>query len=357
MAPRNDVILRMTFFKKSVLDSHLYHVAPQPGIKLNQNECPYDVPLELKVKVTEKLIKTDWNRYPLEEEYRLKNKLADFHDVDPSQICMSNGSNVLIQAMVGILPARSKVLVLDPSFVIYEMQAELQGFKVIKVPLSEDFELLAERTLAAIKKEKPGIVFIPNPNPPTGSLFDKRSLYRIIQMANCPVVIDEAYYEYTGETVLDWMNDFNNLIVMRTFSKALGLAGVRFGYLISNTDICEQIEKFLMTFRLSSITCVIAETILENHHYVTEAVQLTKSERARVFSEMQKINGLKVYPSEANFLIFTVDDAVHVMSALKEKGILVRNVSNGSTLKSHLRTAIGTPEENDAFLSALKQIL
>lgn len=347
----------MTFFKKSILDSHLYHVAPQEGVKLNQNECPYDVPLDLKVQVTEKLIKTDWNRYPLAEEHRLKNKLADYHDVDPSQICMSNGSNVLIQAMIGVLPAKSKVLVLDPTFVIYELQAELQGFKVIKVPLSEDFELLTEKTLATIKKEKPGIVFLANPNPPTGSLFDKRSLYRIIQMANCPVVIDEAYYEYTGETVLDWMNDFNNLIVMRTFSKAMGLAGVRFGYMISNTDIAEQIEKFLMTFRLSSITCIIAETILENMDYVKTNVQATKSERARLFSEMQKISGVRVYPSEANFLIFHVDDAVHVMSGLKEHGVLVRNVSNGGSLKSHLRVGVGTPEQNDLFLEGLKKIL
>jgi len=343
------------FFRKEILSGKVYRVDHDEGVKLSQNECPWDIPIDLKVKITERLLKTDWNRYPLTELLDIQKKLAKWHGVLPDQIAVANGSNVLIQALINVIPRSSKVLIVDPTFVIYEMQAKLNGNKVIKVPLSEDFELLTEKTLATIKKEKPGIVFIPNPNAPTGTLFDKKSLHRIIQAAECPVVIDEAYYPFTEETVISWLEDFDNLIVMRTFSKAFALAGIRFGYLIADPDIAPQIEKFLMTFRLSNVTLAIIDEIIGNEDYVKDYVSDIVKERGRVFAELQKYDDIRVFHSEANFLLFRVPNAPALAQQLMTDGIIIRNICNDDSLKNCLRVAIGAPEENDAFLDALKR--
>jgi len=346
------------FFRQEILDNQLYHVDYCEGVKLNQNECPWDVPIDLKVRITERLIKTDWNRYPVDDLIHLQTKIANQTEgIRPNQIVLSNGSNTIIQALIQVILPHSKVLILDPSFVVYELQAKLLGHRIVKVPLSENFELQIEKTLTAIKKEKPGIIFIANPNAPTGTLFDKQSLYKIIQTANCPVVIDEAYYPFTDETAVDWLNDFQNLIIMRTFSKALALAGVRCGYIIANPDISMQVEKMLMSFRLSKITCVIVDEILDHHSYLKEYVSNILKERGRLFSKMQKMNGLQVFPSEANFLLFRVENSTKVNKKLMEQRVLIRHVSQPGPLKNCLRVTVGTAEENDQFLNALSSSL
>lgn len=345
------------YIRPEVQESKLYNVQHAEGVKLNQNESPWDIPLDLKVKICERLIRTDWNRYPVEDLVMLQKKIAKLNGLAPDQIVIANGSNVLIQALINIIPMHHKVLTLDPTFVIYEMEAKLHGNAVIKVPLSEDFELLAERTLTEIKKQKPGLIFIANPNAPTGTLFDKRSLYRIIQMAPCPVVIDEAYYPFTEETVLEWLEDFDNLIIMRTFSKAMALAGVRCGYLMANSELAQQVEKFLMTFRLNKMTAVIMDEVLDDHSYMKQYVKDIVKERGRLFSKLQKLDQIQVYPSEANFLLFKVKDAESIAKKMIEQKVLIRNISQPGPLENCLRVAVGTPEENELFLAALKSAL
>ena len=345
------------YFRNEILSNDLYHVEYQPGVKLNQNESPWDVPLELKVQITERLIKTDWNRYPVDDDYKqIKETLAREHGVLPNQVVLSNGSNTIIQALVNIISPTSKIILLDPSFSVYELQANLHGNKVIKVPLSEDFELLTEKTISTIKKERPGLVMIANPNSPTGTLFDKKSLYRIIQTANCPVVIDEAYFYFTAETVMEWMSEFDNLIILRSLSKAMALAGVRFGYAITHYEIAHNIEKFLIPYRMSRITCITVEEILKNPTYVTEYTQNIVKERGRLFSKLQTIEGVRVFPSEAIYLLLKIENASAIAQKLMEENVLVRNIDNGTTLKDCLRVTVGTPDENDTFLMTLKKV-
>lgn len=345
------------YFRQEVVESALYHVEHVEGIKLNQNESPWDIPLDLKVRITERLIKTNFNRYPIDDLVRLAEKIAAPLGVAADQIVISNGSNTIIQALINVIDTHSKVLTVDPTFVVYELEAILHGNKIIKVPLSDEFELNTEQTLTAIKKEKPGLIFIANPNAPTGSLFDKASLYKIIQMAQCPVVIDEAYYPFTAETVVDWLKDFDNLIVLRTFSKAMALAGVRCGYMIAHPEVAAQVEKFLMSFRLSVITTAIIEEALDHANYAQSYVEQIVKERGRLFAEMQKIERLRVFPSEANFLLFRLDGAAEVCKKLMEEKVLIRNVGNDGMLKNCLRVSVGTAEENDQFLAALKKVL
>lgn len=345
------------FFRQEILDSVLYHVDHVDGIKLNQNESPWDIPLDLKVRITERLIKANFNRYPVDDLVRLATKIATPLGVTPDQIVISNGSNTIIQALINVIDVRSKILTVDPTFVVYELQAILHGNKIIKVPLSDEFELNTEQMLTAISKEKPGLIFIANPNAPTGSLFDKASLYKIIQMAQCPVVIDEAYYPFTAETVVDWLKDFDNLIVLRTFSKAMALAGVRCGYMIADPEVATQVEKFLMSFRLSVITTTIIEEALDHQDYAQTYIQKIVKERGRLFAEMQKIEPVRVFPSEANFLLFRLENAAEICKKLMTAQVLIRNVGNDGMLKNCLRVSVGTTEENDQFLAALKKVL
>jgi len=357
-AIQRPIIKMKKYFRTEVEETDIYQIPYRPGIKLDQNESPWDIPIELKVAITEKLIKADWNRYPLTEDYKpILRKLAKEHDVLLEQFVLSNGTNTIVQALISMIPHNSKVLILDPSFSHYENQIQLQGRKLVKVPLSEDFELLPERTITAIKKEKPALILIANPNAPTGTLFDKKSLYRIIQMANCPVVIDEAFFYFTAETAMDWLNDFSNLIILRSFSRAAALAGVRFGYAVTDSDIAHTIEKCLTPFRLSKISCLIIEEILNHPKYIQEHAQSIIKERGRLFSKLQTIDGVQVFPSEANFLLLRMDKAKEVTKKLfEDEKVVIRDVSNDTTLENCLRVTVGTPAENDMLLMALKRV-
>lgn len=347
-------------FRQDVVDSPGYGVAHvENAIKLNQNESPWDLPIELKVAITEKLIKTDFNRYPLADPLVLKKKLAKTLHVMADQIALANGSNVLIQALVNATSFRNKgkVLVLDPSFAVYSMQAELFGCQVIRVPLGENFLLSHDAVIAAIKKENPTLIFIANPNAPTGNLFAKESLYKIVKAAQCLTVIDEAYYPYSNETLIDWLSEFQHLLILRTLSKAFALAGVRFGYAIADTEIIFQIEKVLLPFCLSSIACAIAGEALDHSGYVKDYTKIVLKERRKLFDELQKFKTLTAFPSDANFILFRVEDSIRVAKELKHRNVLVRDVGDGKRLKNCLRVSVGTPEENRTFLLALREVV
>jgi histidinol-phosphate aminotransferase len=347
-------------FRKDVLSAKAYVVPHvEDAVKLNQNESPWDLPIQLKVAITEKLIKTDFNRYPLAEPLQLKKKIAKHDKVLTDQIAVSNGSNVLIQAIVNAtsLKPRGKVMVLDPTFVVYAHQAEVFGIPVVKVPLGENFALSHEAVIAAIRKEAPSVLFISNPNAPTGNLFAKESLYKIVKAAPCLTVIDEAYYPFSNESLVDWLADFPHLVILRTLSKAFALAGVRVGYAIGEPDVIAQIEKVMMPFCLSTIACVIAMEVLDHADFVAGYVKDVLKQRRKLFDEMQQIAGVTAFPSDTNFILFRSERAAEIVRELKTRGLLVRDVNDGNRLKDCLRVSVGTPEENQEFLKALKEIV
>lgn len=331
-------------------------VKAEPGIKLDQNECPWDMPVGLKVSITEKLIKTDFNRYPLEDVLEFKKQLAKLNNVFTDQVAIANGSNVLIQALTLLIKPHSKVLIMEPTFPLYRLEAELFGHKVVAVPLSEDFRLQPELVLAAIKKENPALMFIANPNAPTGNIFAKEQLYRIIKAAGCLVVVDEAYYPFSGETLTDWMGEFPQLVILRTLSKAYGLAGVRVGYALGDADVIFQLNKILLPFNLSRVAIVIAGEVLAHDDYVGRQVKLVLKERQRVFEGLQKIPVVTPFPSDSNYILFRCPNSAWLLRELKKHQIILRDVADDNSLKNCARVAIGTPEENDAFLEAVTEL-
>ncbi|OGQ08810.1 MAG: histidinol-phosphate transaminase [Deltaproteobacteria bacterium RIFCSPLOWO2_12_FULL_40_28] len=346
------------FFRKELLEMPAYHLAEHDGVKLNQNEAPWDLPVPLKALGVEALLKTPWNRYPLGDTLLLKKKLAKHLGIWADNLVIANGSNVLIQALVMATSIDRNILTFDPTFSVYELEANLFNNTVVRVPLNEeDFSIPEDLTLRAIKKFKPSLIFIANPNAPTGNLFDISLLKKIIAIAPGLVVIDEAYYPFSGTTMIDSVREYENLVVLRTFSKAFALGGLRLGYVVCETDVARNLEKCLLPFCVSKIIASLAMVVLDHAEYINQYVKTICSERERVYEGLKHISSIKVYPSQANFILFQVENSEKVFKSLLKEKVIIRQVSNGRSLTNALRVSIGTPEENDAFLSSLTKVL
>jgi histidinol-phosphate aminotransferase len=345
------------YIRRQVRELPSYHLEAIDGIKLNQNESPFDIPVEVKALIIEKLMQTPWNRYPVDDLIKLKKKAANYLNVWPDSLSFANGSNVLIQALIQATSINGKVLVLDPTFSVYELQGKMLGNQIIRVPLNEDFTLPQKNLLNTISKEKPNIIFIANPNAPTGNLFSENDLREIIESSSSIVVIDEAYYPFSGSSVVDWVKDYQNLVVLRTFSKAFSLGGLRLGYMISDPEIAYEVQKCLLPFCINKLTFIVADTILDHPDYIQKYVDQINLERDRVFKEMKKISAIEVFPTKANFILFRVKDANLIFKKLVDQNIIIRQVDDGRALSNCLRVSIGTPDENDAFLDALEEVL
>lgn len=345
------------YFRKEVLQTKAYHLDSPEGVKLNQNESPFDLPIDLKAKVMEEMIKTPWNRYPIQDHLLLQKKMAKYLQVWPDKLLFANGSNVLIQAIVMAASSPKKIMVFTPSFSLYELSGKLFGTRVIKVPLNEDYSIPLDTTLSLIEKENPAIIFIANPNAPTGNLFDEESLKTIIKKAPGLVVIDEAYYPFSNATALPWMEDHHNLIILRTFSKAFALAGIRLGTLIAEPEIISQIKKCVLPFCVNKFSYIVASCVLDKPKYLDKYCKEIIKERDKVYKSMTMFEELEVFPSETNFIFFKYQDSLKLYNDLLRQGIIIRDISDKKALKNCLRVTIGTHEENKLFLLGLRKAL
>lgn len=343
------------YLRPEVLREAAYHLSSYPeAIKLNQNELPYDLPEDLKEELLRRLRALPFQRYPLPQPMALKRRLAEQLGLKPEQIEVANGSNVLIQALILATSLKGKVLTLDPTFSVYEIEAKLFGNRVIRVPLQEpDFGLPLEKTLAALKRQRPNIAFIANPNAPTGNLFPEEALLEVVAKAKCLVVVDEAYVQFSQATLLPHLKKFPNLVLLRTFSKGFGLGGARIGYLAAHPALAENLSKILMPYCLSSLSEATAHFVLDHADRFAPIVAEVIRERGRMLAAMRALPGLRVWDSAANFILFRVKNAKACFARLLAAGVLVRNVSDHGGLKNCLRVSVGRPEENDAFLGAL----
>lgn len=342
-------------FRDEVTSIKGYHLDEQKGIKLNQNESPWDIPVHLKAAVVEELLKTPWNRYPLGDHTRLKKKGAKHLKVWPDNLVFANGSNVLIQAIMIAAGIGRKVLVFDPTFSLYELQAEILGARVIRVPLEEDFSIPIDKTLKTIKTEQPSVIFIANPNAPTGNLFNPEALKKIIETSPGLVVVDEAYYPFSGVTVIDGIKQSEHLVILRTFSKAFSAAGLRFGTLVADPEVAREVQKCLLPFCMNRFTFAAASVIFDQADYVDEFCKKIVAERKRVYEEMKKISRITVYPSDSNYILFESPRPEDLFRRLIDSEVVIRQITDRRRFQFGLRVTIGSPDENDTFLAALKK--
>jgi len=333
-----------------------YEVVPFKGkIKLDIMENPYDLPSAIKDEFLRELKKLSLNRYPDPTANGLRVALSLYLNVDKEMIILGNGSDELILDLL-LTFGRGKIVYPEPTFAMYGILAKIAGQEPVGIPLREDFGLDAESIL---KVGQEGIIFIAYPNNPTGNLFSQEAIIRIIEEGSCLVVVDEAYCEFSGKTLLPFVKKYPNLIVLRTFSKAFGLAGARVGYLVANKEITDEILKVKLPYNLNAISQLLATITLKHGDLLRERIDKIKSERERVYKELQEIPGIIPYPSKTNFILFKVENlrGRDLFDLLVKEGILIRNLSNEGLLRNSLRLTIGKPGENDIFLESLKKIL
>jgi len=247
------------------------------------------------------------------------------------------------------------VFVPVPTFPMYEVGASLFGRPIVSVPLDEHFDLRLEESLEKIREEKPVLAFFSYPNNPTGNLFSRSKVERIRE-EGLFCVVDEAYYHYSGETFLEDALKREDTVVLRTLSK-IGMASLRVGFLIGREEVVRELEKARLPFNVSAPSQAVAKVFLtEGRAFLEEKVKEVVAERERLFDEMRKIPTVEVFPSKANFLLFRTPFPAHELhQELLKRGVLVRNVSYLPGLSRCLRVSVGKPEENDAFLEALKE--
>jgi len=349
------------FLKFSVQDLEAYTV-PQEGfpIKLNQNESPFDVRSEIKQEIWQRFQQDEWFRYPNEEPSDLLEALSIYSGHPREGILIGNGSNELIQAsMIGALNPGDGLLLIRPGFSVYPRLAKIFNCEVFEVFLNKNFEFDEKQILATLQEKSVQMLLIDSPNNPTGAFLDIRVVKNILENFEGLFVLDEAYFEFSCETARDLIAAYPNLVILRTLSKGFGLAGLRLGYMLGQPDVIAELKKAKLPFSVNRFSQVAAAILFKHSEIIQENTELIRRERKRLFEEMTNLQGIHVYPSRANFILFeTIEKPVQdIFNGLKEQGILIRDVSHYQKLEKALRVTIGKPEENDQFLEALVKTL
>ncbi|AAC07813.1 histidinol-phosphate transaminase [Aquifex aeolicus] len=337
------------------LEAYKTEVTPA-SVRLSSNEFPYDFPEEIKQRALEELKKVPLNKYPDPEAKELKAVLADFFGVKEENLVLGNGSDELIYYLsIAIGELYIPVYIPVPTFPMYEISAKVLGRPLVKVQLDENFDIDLERSIELIEKEKPVLGYFAYPNNPTGNLFSRGKIEEI-RNRGVFCVIDEAYYHYSGETFLEDALKREDTVVLRTLSK-IGMASLRVGILIGKGEIVSEINKVRLPFNVTYPSQVMAKVLLtEGREFLMEKIQEVVKERERMYDEMKKIEGVEVFPSKANFLLFRTPYPAHeVYQELLKRDVLVRNVSYMEGLQKCLRVSVGKPEENNKFLEALEE--
>ncbi len=351
-----------TLFRPKIGKMAAYKVADAAGlIKLDAMENPYHWPSDITEQWLDKLRTCHLNRYPDPDAKELGAIIRKLTQIpDQFDILFGNGSDELIQILLMALPTDSCVLAPEPSFVMYRQIAQTLDLNYHSIPLLPDsFELDMTTMLDSIKNYQPSMVFLAYPNNPTGNLFNKSFIIEIIEASPGLVIIDEAYAPFADETLINDLENHDNLLVMRTLSK-LGLAGIRLGFLIGSTRFIEQLNKIRLPYNINILTQISAEFALTQQDLFAEQTEKICQDRTVLINELIALPEIQVFESAANFILFRTpaNQATSIFLSLKEQGILIKNLSpQPGLLTDCLRVTVGKPEENQAFLSALKKTL
>ncbi|MEO0897318.1 MAG: histidinol-phosphate transaminase [Bacteroidota bacterium] len=300
-----------------------------------------------------------FNRYPDPLQREVKEKLASIKKVDPAQIFLGNGSDEAIDLLFRIFcePRKDHVMLLPPTYGMYKVSADINLVSTVEIPLRDDFQLDTEEIVSSIM---PGtkIIFICSPNNPTGNLMRKQSLELILQQASGLVVVDEAYIDFAeGESVLPLLKEYENLVVLQTFSKAWGLANLRLGMAFAHPDIIKLFNKVKPPYNVNGKTQELALGALGKEDQKKEMVQTILTQREVMEKELLELPMVeKTFPTHANFILVKVDKPNELYNILIDQQIIVRNRSRVTLCEGCLRITIGTEEENQSLIKALKAL-
>ncbi|PZX54806.1 histidinol-phosphate transaminase [Algoriphagus chordae] len=318
------------------------------GIFLDANENPYG-------SVTDE----DYNRYPDPYQLELKAEIAEIKNVKSSQIFLGNGSDEAIDLLFRAFcnPGKDNVILLPPTYGMYEVSAGINDVETRKIPLTADFQLQTDKILGATD-EHTKIIFVCSPNNPSGNKVNREDILRLLQEFKGLVVVDEAYIDFSDEpSFTNYINDYGNLLVMQTFSKAWGLASLRLGMAFASKQMIKVLNRIKPPYNISGLTQQTVLAAVRNVAKVNAMIADMLQEREYLRKEMTALDFVeKIYPSHANFLLVKIPNASHVYDDLIEEKIIVRNRSKVQLCEECLRISVGTRPENEAFLQALKKI-
>jgi len=329
-------------------------------IKINQNENPFDMPQEIKDEVARRLATRPWSRYPDFVASELLQQLAAFAGWMPEGTLAGNGSNELIQAVLAVLVGPGvKVVVPEPTFTLYRQIVTIFGGEVISVPLTARLTFDLPALMEITSDLRGGVLILCSPNNPTGCRVEDRDLIALARGFDGIVIVDEAYHEFSRHSAVPLLRELPNLIVLRTFSKAMAMAGLRVGYMLASPELTREVHKATLPYNLNFVSSTVARVACERYdNLLKPLVELLINERGRLSSAIARIAGLDPMPSDANFfLVKTELKPQRLFEELLDRAILVRDVSNYPMLGEHLRLSVGKPEENDTVVSALQDIM
>lgn len=317
------------------------------GIFLDANENSYGSIPEGKL-----------NRYPDPHHRKLRKKLSEIKNINSENIFIGNGSDEAIDLVIRAFcePSKDKILIMPPTYGMYKVAAEINDVDIVEVPLTSSFEIDINSVISAID-ENVKIIFICSPNNPTGNVLSNDSIKEMLNSFNGLIVIDEAYIDFVEkESWIAEFNNFNNLIILQTFSKAWGLANIRVGMAFANEEIIDVLNKIKYPYNVNGISQSLILKALENEFKKNKLVDILISERNKLTKVLLSLSFVdQVFPSDANFLLAQVKNATNVYNYLLSEKIIVRNRSKMIHCKECLRFTVGTMEENDILIEALKK--
>jgi len=346
--------------KPEVRDLRAYKLShDRARVKINQNENPWDAPARIKKETLRRLENRKWSRYPDFVPENLRAHLAEFSGWRTDGIIAGNGSNELIQAllMVTVGPGK-RVVICEPTFALYRQITTVLGGEVIGLPLTAELNYDTRALQKTVSDLQPYVTIVCSPNNPTGGLLGDQDLRALLESTDGLVVIDEAYHEFAEHSVVPLLRDHENLVVLRTFSKAMAMAALRVGYLLAAPELASEISKAILPYNLNAVSQTAAEVAVEMYEdELWPLVRKIVTERERLYDQLGRIAGLTPVRSLANFMIVKSSiDPKQVFAELIKRDILVRDVSGYPMLSDYFRLSVGTPEENDLVLSALREI-
>ena len=352
------------FFRKDLLNKRINIIEVEDKkINLSLNESPYNPFSFFSKDDWEDFLNFNINRYPRKDiEEKLKSEICEYNlnKIKPDNILMGNGIDDLLYLLfISISDKNSKILVSVPSYPDYINYSLSCGVGNISINLKENFQLDIDEIIENGKKKDVKMIIFCTPNNPTGNLLKKSDIFYILENIHDKlVVIDEAYFEFSGETFINNIYNYENLIILRSFSKGFFSSGLRFGYLIANSFIIGELLKVKSVFNLSALTQFVALKLFMKKDIIKKYINVLIEERDFLFKELGKIEGITSYKSYTNFLLFRVSENfnhIDLYNYLLKKEISLRNVSSLPMLDNCLRVSIGTKEQNKIFLSEMKK--
>lgn len=327
-------------------------------VMISANENASDVPFELRREIEREVRKVAFNRYPDPLANDLRDLIAEANGLDRDQVLMGNGGDELLfdLALAWGGPGRT-FLNMPPTFSVYKNNAQLTNTTIVDVPRHPDFSIDEEAVLARLAQGDIDFTIVTSPNNPSGNLVDNAFVKRMLEASDALVMVDEAYFEFSRQTARPLL-DHENLVILRTFSKAFSMAGVRMGYALGSADVLREFKKVRQPYSVDAVSQAIARVVYANRSEFERGIDQIIDERARLLTALGAMENVQAFPSDANYILFRLArgiDAGQVWQRLLDAGVLIRDFSRSAGLENCLRVSVGSPDENTRFLEALRK--